>query len=357
MKHFIPLRKTFRSRSNKSGLPPGSLVYVGEERTGEITITCTSYDRANISHWQPADPAECTPGPDRVLWLDMAGVHQPDVLALWGKAFGLHPLVLEDILNTEHRPKLEEFENQLFFVLKALKVSNDIPGLVEDQVSLVLGPGYVLSFQEKGGEFEAVQGRLHQGKGRIRSSGADYLAYALIDSVVDHYFAVLEHIGQRIDDLQEKLLADPDQSCMGSIHAIKKDVLLVRKAVWPMRETLNAVLREDSDLVGEDTRIYFRDVYDHSVQLLDTVETFRDMIAGMFDTYLSSVSLRMNEVMKVLTIMATIFIPLTFIVGLYGMNFQHMPELHWEWGYPAVLMVMAAIVAVMFWYFKRRKWF
>ena len=357
MKHFIPLRKTVRSRSDKSGLPPGSLVYVGEERTGDITITCTSYDRATISCWQPVDPAECTPDPGKVLWLDMAGIHQPEMLARWGTAFGLHPLVLEDILNTEHRPKLEELESQLFFVLKAFKVSDDGTELVEDQVSLVLGQGYVLSFQEKGGEFAAVQGRLDQGKGRIRGSGADYLAYALIDSVVDRYFSVLEHIGQRIDDLQEKLLADPDQSCMAGIHAVKQDVLLVRKAVWPLRETLNAILRQDTDLVGEATRIYFRDVYDHTVQLLDTVETFRDMIAGMFDTYLSSVSLRMNEVMKVLTIMATIFIPLTFIVGLYGMNFQHMPELHWKWGYPAVLVFMAAIVALMFWYFKRRKWF
>ena len=275
-----------------------------------------------------------------------------------GERFGLHPLVVEDILNTDQRPKLEDYGEYLFVVLKSLyhsKIESDEPEI--EQISLVLGPNYVLSFQERAGdEFEPVRERIRSDKGRVRKMGADYLAYSLIDLIVDTYFIVLEKLGERMEILEEELVLNPTTETLQAIHQLKREMVFLRKSTWPLREVIGALERGESPLIQDSTSIYLRDVYDHTIQVIDAVETYRDILSGMLDIYLSSISNRMNEVMKVLTIIATVFIPLTFIAGVYGMNFQHMPELAWPWAYPLVWAVMITIAAVMVVYFQRKRW-
>ena len=269
----------------------------------------------------------------------------------------MHPLVLEDILNTGQRPKLEDFDEYVFVVLKMFRYGDQVDGMGIEQISLILGPSFVISFQEEPGDvFDLVRGRIRESKGRIRKMGADYLAYALLDALVDSYFVVLERVGEKVEFLEEELVSDPRPETLQAIHNLKRDMLFLRKSVWPLREVVGALVRGEPSLFGESITVYLRDVYDHSIQVIDTIETFRDMVSGMLDIYLSSVSNRMNEVMKVLTIIATIFIPLTFITGLYGMNFKHMPELAWRWGYPMVWAVMLTVVVLMLFYFRRKKW-
>jgi magnesium transporter len=229
--------------------------------------------------------------------------------------------------------------------------------VVVEHVSLILGPSFVISFQERPGDvFGPTRERIRGGKGRVRKMGADYLAYCLADAIVDGYFAVLENLGDRIEDVESILVSNPSNDTLRAVHHLKRENLLLRKSVWPLREVINGLDRSESELITDPTHVYMRSVYDHSIQVIDTMETFRDMLAGMLDTYLSSLSNRMNEVMKVLTIIATIFIPLTFVAGIYGMNFQSMPELAWPWGYPAALAVMAIVAAGMVYYFRRKKW-
>jgi magnesium transporter len=252
---------------------------------------------------------------------------------------------------------MEDFGDYLYIVLRALTSNGDNLALETEQVSLILGRNYVISFQEKaGGVFGKVSERIRAGKGRIGKSGPDYLAYSLLDTIVDNYFIVLERIGERIEILEDALVTSPTPSTLRIIHGLKRDMIFLRRSVWPLREVLNGLQREETALVGAATRVYLRDVYDHTIHAIDTLETFRDMISGMIDIYLTSLSNRLNEVMKVLTMIATIFIPLTFIAGLYGMNFRHMPELEWPWGYPAVLTLMASVCVFMLFYFRRKKW-
>jgi magnesium transporter len=265
--------------------------------------------------------------------------------------------VVEDILNTDQRPKMEDYGEYLYIVLRAFACNGDSCGMQTEQVSLVLGSNYVLSFHESDGAFfSRLRERIRDGKGRARKSGADYLAYAILDTIVDNYFVVLEKVGERIEGIEEELVVHPAASTLRSIHRLKSDLINLRRSVWPLREVLSGLQREDTTLVLSATRLYLRDVYDHTIHMIDTLETFRDMISGMIDIYLSGVSNRLNEVMKVLTMIATIFIPLTFIAGVYGMNFQFMPELGWRWGYPSVLALMAAISIFMLVFFKRKKW-
>jgi magnesium transporter len=265
--------------------------------------------------------------------------------------------MLEDIVNTEQRPKMEDFEGYLFVVLKMLSFDEQQRAIKIEQVSLVLGPNYVLTFQEREGDvFEPVRDRIRRAKGRIRKMGADYLAYALLDAIVDSYFAILEKIGDKIEELEEHLISQPDVQILQSIHHLKREMIYLRRSIWPLREVTSGMARNESILIKESTEIFLRDVYDHTIQVIDTIEAYRDMISGMLDTYLSSISNRMNEVMKVLTIFAAIFIPLTFIAGIYGMNFAYMPELGWKWGYFAVLTVMVSVAVCMLIYFRKRKW-
>jgi len=275
-----------------------------------------------------------------------------------GTQFGLHPLILEDILNTTQRPKIEDMGNYIFVTLKALHIKNDTGAEIEvEQISLVLGSDFVLSFQEQAEcIFNTTRERIRSNKGRIRKMGADYLIYALLDTIVDDYFIVLEWIDEKIEDLEEELVAEPTTETLQAINNLKRVMVFLRKSVWPLREIIGQLERRESVLIQDETNIYLRDLYDHTIQVIDAIETFRDILSGMMDIYLSIVSNRMNEVMKVLTVISTLFIPLTFIVGVYGMNFKFLPELEWRWAYPMVWLVMIVISALMIMYFRKKRW-
>jgi magnesium transporter len=356
---MIDMARPMRRQSAKVGLPPGALVHVGGESAHAVKITRIVYDEAHFEQDELSAIDACLlpEGGHAVTWIDVDGIHRVDILEQLGECFGVHPLVLEDILNTDQRPKLDDYGEYLFAVLKMLR-HNDQSGEMEaEQVNLILGAGFVVSLQEKPGDvFDPIRERIRSGTGRIRKMGADYLAYALIDTIVDHYFVVLEQAGERIELLEEELVTDPTPETLQMIHNLKGDMIFLRKSVWPLREVIASLERVESSLIGESINVYLRDVYDHTIQVIETLETFRDMISGMLDIYLSSVSNRMNEVMKVLTIIATIFIPLTLITGIYGMNFRYMPELEWRWGYPMVWSVMLGIAAVMLVYFRKKRW-
>ena len=349
--------KLVQKRSRKTGLPPGTLVHIGENKPAKVTITSFNYAGSRCDEHQDLSVDGLAPPTDETItWVDVGGVHKMDVLESFGKQFQLHPLLLEDIANTDQRPKLEDYETCLFLVMKMLSVT-DRQEIIVEQVSLVLGQNFVLSFQENGADvFTSVRDRLRGGKGRLRQSGADYLLHALVDAIVDRYFEVLEVLSEKIEVLQDLVVSHPKPETLRQIHALKRQLLFLRRAVWPLREAANNLSRSDSPFLKESTKIFFRDVYDHVVQIVDTIETLREMVSACLDIYLSSISYRLNAVMKVLTIITTIFMPLTFIVGIYGMNFEHMPELKWEWGYPLVLGLMVAIVIAMLGFFKGKKW-
>jgi len=334
-------------------------VHVGEKKTEAVRITYIDYDEKNFEEKQVPTIQECfrfkaTP---TVTWINIDGLHEVEITEKLGKQFELHPLILEDILNTGQRPKLEDFDKYMFIVLKMLSYSDTTQTVEAEQVSFILGSNFVISFQERIGDvFEQIRDRIRNAKGRIRKMGPDYLCYALVDAVVDSYFAILERVGENIESMEEELVSAPTESTLQQIHTLKREMIFLRKSVWPFRELISGLQRSESSLIHESTGIYMRDVYDHTIQIIDTVESFRDMVSGMLDIYLSSVSNKMNAVMKVLTIIATIFIPLTFVAGIYGMNFEHMPELKWRWAYGAVWLVMIAVAVVMLFYFRKKKW-
>ncbi|MDA8122383.1 MAG: magnesium/cobalt transporter CorA [Deltaproteobacteria bacterium] len=350
-----------RKRWHPPGTLPGTLAAHAEAGGRAVRIVLFRYDGAGLEERVLAaeEIASLSDPEDGVLWLDICGLSDPEVVKAVGERFGFHPLALEDVLNVPQRPKVERYEGHLLIVLREVRY----PGPPE-QVSLFLGERVVVTFQERPEDsFEPVRNRLRQGKGQIRTQGADFLAYTLCDAVIDAFFPTLEKLGDEVEELEERVIASPSPAIFHEIRRAKQRLLEVRRAVWPARDAMNELLREDSPLIRTGTRPYLRDCYDHTVQLMDMVETFREMAAGLVDEYMSSVSNRMNEIMKVLTVIATIFIPLTFVVGLYGMNFNtqaspyNMPELGWRYGYPAVLLVMAAIAAGMLYYFRRKKWF
>ena len=349
--------KLVQKRSKKTGLPPGTLVHIGEKKSDSVAMTAFDYAGARCDERTVTNPEELQPPADEsVTWVDIGGVHKLDLLEAFGKQFSLHPLLLEDIANTDQRPKLDDYESYLFLVMKVLSVTEKQDLLVE-QVSFVIGRNFVLSFQENGTDvFKPVRERLRGGKGRLRQGGADYLLYALVDAIVDQYFLVLESLGEKIELLQEKVVADPKPDTLREVHALKRELLFLRRAVWPLREATNGLSRSDCPFLHEPTKVFFRDVYDHVVQIVDTIETLREMVSASLDIYLSSVSYRLNTVMRVLTVITTIFMPLSFIASIYGMNFEHMPELKSEWGYPAVLAAMGLIAAGMLIAFRQRRW-
>jgi len=352
------MRKLLKRRSHKAGLSPGSLVHIGELRQAASRIEVIEYDLEAVAVSHPDLEKVCPllPPEGKTSWVNLEGIGRLELLKRLGDCYGIHPLVLEDIANTDQRPKAEEYDKYLFVVLKML-----IPldgGASSEQVSLVLGDGWLLTFQEglDGDPFNPVRERLKNAKGRVRSQGADFLAYSLMDIIVDNYFLVLEQVADSIETMEEELMRDPSQRTLAEIYRLKRELLFIHKAIWPLREVINSMIRRESPLIKEPVLIYLRDLYDHTIQVIETVETLRDMLSGMLDIYLSSVSNRMNAVIKVLTIIATIFMPLTFIVGLYGMNFKYMPELQWQWGYPAVLLLMVAVTIGMLLFFRRKKW-
>ena len=346
-------------RSEKSGLPPGTLVHIGKKKAKEVKITLIDYDEVHFEKKELKTIEECFVYKEKptVTWINVDGLHQVEILEKLGNCYSLHPLVLEDILNTEQRPKMEDYGEYLYIVLKMLEDNNKTNEILTEQISLIVGSNFVISFQEREGDvFDPIRERIRSGAGRTRKMGADYLAYTLVDSIVDNYFVILEKLGEKIEFLEEKLVNQPTSETLQTIHRLKREMIFLRKAVWPLREVINGLERGESSLIQQSTGIFFRDVYDHTIQVIDTIETYRDMVSGMLDIYLSSVSNRLNAVMKVLTIIATIFMPLTFLAGLYGMNFKYMPELEWRWGYPAILLLMLMIGGFMLIYFRRKKW-
>jgi magnesium transporter len=351
----MPVKK----RSTKTGLPPGALIHIGEKKAELVKINILDYDEIQFEEKDARTIEECFPFKDKptITWMNIDGLHQVDIIEKIGKNFDFHPLLLEDILNTEQRPKIEDFETHIYLVLKMLYYNDKTNEINSEQVSIIFGQNFVISFQEKEGDvFNPIRERIRTGKGRIRKMGADYLAYSLIDAIVDSYFIILEKLGENIEDVEETMIANPTPETLHAIHRLKRKMISLRKSVWPLREVVSALERSDSSLIQDSTRIYLKDVYDHTIQVIDTVETFRDVLSGMLDVYLSSISNKMNEIMKVLTIIATIFIPLTFIAGVYGMNFEFMPELKWQWGYPVIWFVMLTIGISMVFYFRKKKW-
>jgi len=352
--------KRFFHKPKTVGHAPGSLI--SKEKTGlqPLIFNLIKYgpDHA-LEERSPDNLVESFPFDPQVPvnWLNIDGSHEVDHLEEIGTRLNIHPLVLEDILNTSQRPKMEDYDEYLFIELNMLAWNDEDSRVDAEQISLLLGENYLVTFQEQEmDEFEPVRKRIREGKGRLRKSGPDYLAYSLIDAVVDNYFIILENLGEKIEDLEDELVTDPVPETLHAIHDLKRELIFLRKSVWPLREVISSLERGESNLFRDSTLIYLRDVYDHIIQIIDTVETFREMASGMLDIYLSSVNNRMNEIMKVLTMISTIFIPLSFLVGLYGMNFEYMPELHWKWGYAMVWGIVLMIVVGMIVYFRRKKW-
>jgi len=353
------MAKFTKKRSKKAGLPPGTLMHIGDKKTEKTRITLIDYDEAQVQEKEIKNVEECFPFKDTptVTWINIDGIHDVEVIEKIGKHFNLHPLLREDIANTDQRPKMEDFCDHIFVVLRMLEYDEVKKSIKSEQISLVVGSNFVISFQESTGDiFNPLRERIRTGKGRVRKTGADYLAYSLIDAIVDNYFIILEKIGERIEEIEEKLVTNPTPETLKIIHELKSEMIFLRKSVWPLREVISGLQSMESPLIKESTAVYLRDVYDHTIQVIDTVETFRDMLSGMLDIYLSSISNKMNEIMKVLTIIATIFIPLTFIAGVYGMNFKYMPELEWQFGYFAILILMSVIGFLMLIYFRGKKW-
>jgi magnesium transporter len=345
------------SLKHKTGEPPGTIIYSGEERKEPVNISLIAYNEHEFIEKQFSDLSDCLTHPtdNMVRWINIDGIHQTEVIEGIGKKFNIHPLTLEDIANTNQRAKFEDYDNYVVAIMKMINYhENEIDA---EQLTVILTDNLVISFQEKNGDaFDYIRNRLRQGKGRVRRFGADYLAYALLDAVVDCYFSILEKFGDKIENLEEDLLDNPGKEMLKQLHDLKREMIYVRKAVWPMRELINNMERSETELIKPTTDIYLRDLHDHTIRVIDTVETYRDLLSGMMDIYLSSVSNKMNEIMKVLTIITTIFVPVTFIAGVYGMNFEYMPELHSHWGYAITWLIMLTIIITLLFYFRKKKW-
>ncbi len=362
LKHPRPFRSLFRFSKQfmrKSGSPPGTLVYTGDKKVDKTRISVMEYSDAEFFEREVEDVSTCFPLKEKptVTWLNINGLHDIHTMETIGNAFGIHPLVLEDILNVDQRPKFEDFEDYIFIVLKVAYLDETRNDLQMEQISLIVTRNCVITFQETEGDvFEGIRERVRSYKGRTRRMGVDYLAYVLIDAIVDSYFVILDRLGERTETLEDELVAKPDPETLQTIYRLKRDMIFLRRAVWPLREAIGALGRDTSPLLQESTQVYLKDVYDHTIQVIDTVESLRDMVTGMLDIYLSSVSNKMNEIMKVLTIIATIFIPLTFLAGVYGMNFRYMPELESHIAYPLLLIGMTCVAALMLVYFRIKRW-
>jgi len=379
-------RKIAVSQSSKSGLPPGTLIHVGDRDPAPTHVRYFVFNENFAEEIHPASPDELSSDPDSVTWIKVSGLADIDQIKQIGEVLSIHPLTLEDILNTNQRPKYEDFDNYLYLVLKIIRIENngdanpsesnaDIKkdihtALTENdaesedeycittaQLSIILTEQAVCSFEESESDiFDTIIQRLFDTKSRIRKYGPDYLMYALTDCVVDNYFIVFEKIGEGIEDLEERIIAGTDEDVMEEIYTLKRNLLDIRKRIWPLRETIAGLIRSKPDFIPEQTEVFLNDVSDHLYQLNDILESYREMSTGLYEIHLSTLSNRMNEVMKVLTIIATIFIPLTFIAGIYGMNFASMPELQWEYGYPAAILAMLVTAGIMVVYFRKKQW-
>lgn len=350
----------FAKATQTVGMPPGQLIHLGEQLTEKSIIELIRYNIENHFELTSSEPKEIIDKIDRkqANWINIDGLHNIDLIKSMGEHFHINALALEDVLNTEQRPKIEDFDNHLFFTLKTLNTLNsDV--IVYEQMSFILGNDYLLSFQEKEGDlFDGLRTRLKSDpKSNARKKDVDFLFYRLIDTIVDSYYLILENIAERIETLEDELFVDPSKEILVKIQILKRELIFLRKSVYPLREALSLINKGEFSFIKKETVPYFRDVYDHTIQVIETLETYRDLSNGLMDMYMNSMSNKMNEVMKVLTVISTIFIPLTFIAGIYGMNFQHMPELGWKYGYAGVWGLMFGCLVVMLIYFRKKKWF
>lgn len=348
-----------KTKTKPVGLPPGSLTYTGESSTQTPQITYFEYNDDTFHEKQCAAPEDLAITNDKSImqWFHIEGSHDVALIDQIGRCFTIHPLVLEDLVNTSQRPKIEEYDNCLYIVIRLLSFNDTTTDIASEQISLIVGEGYLISLRDKPGpEFDSVFERLRTKRGRIRRMGADYLAYVLMDTIVDHYFRLNEQIEDRLEDLEDSIYREPAPEDLRKIHHLRHLLIHFRRPVRPLREVVNVLVDENFPLISEETEVFWRDLYDHVVRVLEALEINREVLSGYQELYLSFLSNKMNDVMKVLTLIATIFIPLTFIAGVYGMNFQYMPELSWPWSYPLVWLFMIACGLAMLWYFKRRKW-
>ena len=347
-------------QAQKTGQPPGTLTYTGRQKTVESHITAFMYSADGFEEASGASLQECLSGKAEagITWVNVEGLNNVELIGQVCAHYSLHPLTIEDILNVQQRSKVEEFDHYLFITLRVLFWHETTQTFSTQQLSLVVGKDFVVSFHENRSKlFDNIYERLRADSAqRLRQHGSDYLTYRLIDTVVDQYFVVLEKLGDRIEILEDKIIVDPSQENSRLLYKLKRQILLLRKAIWPMREAISHLLQVERELITPFTRLYLRDVYDHTIQAIDTLETFRDMLAGILDVYFAGISNRMNEVMKVLTIIATIFIPITFLTGVFGMNFKYMPALQWHWGFYIALGLMFSIALFMLHFFHRKKW-
>lgn len=352
--------KKIKLRRKKAGLPPGAIVFTGSQKVERVSIHYLLYDKDQLmeeSYHNHADVTFRLDQPNMVDWYDVRGLHDTELIETLGQAFDIHPLVLEDVVDISQRPKLEEYEKGIFFLIRALHFERESMEIKTEQVGIYFRKSLAISFQETDTDlFEPVRKRLHAGKGRIRWRGADYLVYTLLDVIVDRYFEVTEQIEQVIEELEEKILQNPSNEIREDLHHLKKELLAARKSIAPLREAIGRFSKLESEFVDEGSRVFIRDLYDHTIDVIDVVESYRDMLNGLHDLYVSEISFKMNQVMQVLTIITTIFVPLSFLAGLYGMNFANMPELNFQYGYFFLLGVMALLAGLLLWWFRRKKW-
>jgi len=346
--------------SKTAGKAPGTVVYRGKKETRPPIITVLDYDQhsCEFEHIASAAELEKFKKASGVTWINVDGINHVGTIEKIGEIFGLHSLLLEDVSDSNQRPKYEEFDDNVFLVMKMLTFNEKTQAVDAEHLSIVIGKNFVISFQEQheGDVFDSIRSRIRDTRWRARKLGADYLAYALTDAVVDNYFVILEKLGENIETVEEHLVKSPDEHILRQIYLLKRELIMLRKSVWPLREVINLMQKSESKTITKTTNVFLRDLYDHTIQVMDTIETMRDILTGILDIYMSGISNRLNSIMKVLTIIATIFIPLTFIAGVYGMNFDWFPELRQKWGYPAALALMAAVAGVMLIFFRRKKW-
>jgi magnesium transporter len=346
-------------RSRKQGLPAGTLLHLGERKTEHAAVTLIEYGPDGLTETcfvGPADCRNCMPSQPK-FWLNVHGLHEPEIMREIGQRFNLHPLVLEDILNTDQRAKVEDYGDYMFLVARLFDYDANTLNVTTEQVSFIISKNYVLTFQERPtGSFDPVREWLRQDKGRIRQLGVDYLAYALLDLLVDRYFTVLEQLSERTEQLEDDLMVSPDQAHLQTLHHLKRETLTLRRAIWPLREVLNTLLRSESRFFAAETQLYLRDIYDHTVHLIESLEAIRDLIAGMLDIYLSSISNRVNQEVRALTVVAIIFMPATLISGIFGMNFHTMPLLDNPTGFLLAIGLMVGVASTLGAIFWRRRW-
>ncbi len=346
------------TRKGKIGNIPGTLLYTGEKLTVPVLISLITYNELGFEEGDITSfENKKINNKDLISWININGLHDTKIINNLNNIFPIHALVLEDILHVNQRPKMEDFKDYLFVVLKMFRYDSDKAVIKSEQVSFILYPNTLITFQEEVGDvFDVVRDRIRNDKGKIRTHKSDYLTYSLIDAIVDNYYLILEKMAEKIELLESEVFANPDKKTLKKIHYLKQEIIMLRKSVWPLRDVTSLLYKDDSNLVSEETKLYFRDLYDHTIEVMDIVETYRDLTSALMEMYLSSISNKMNEIMKVLTMISTVFIPLSFFAGVYGMNFKYMPELGWTFGYPMVLSLMVTIAIVMLLFFRRRKW-